>query len=103
MPALPGAQKISVTRGDCRSFHTKACSRPPPPKTRIRILLRSENAREQARVGCGKWRCQRGGFLPVIPKCPILALRNSYRLRESPIEILAVDRDSSLLSREMRA
>src|SRR5581483_7026588 len=51
MPALPGAQKISVTRGDCRSFHTRACSRPPPPKTRIRILLRSENAREQARVG----------------------------------------------------
>src|SRR5690348_16212972 len=60
MPALPGAQKISVTRGDCRSFHTKACSRPPPPKTRIRILLRSENAREQARVGGRKCWCQRG-------------------------------------------
>ncbi len=35
VPAFPGAQKISLTRGDCRSFHAKACSRPPLPITRI--------------------------------------------------------------------
>src|SRR5262245_276211 len=36
VPALPGAQKTSSTRGDCASFHTRACSRPPLPMTRTR-------------------------------------------------------------------
>ena len=35
MPALPGAHHICVTCGDCASFHTRACSRPPEPMTRI--------------------------------------------------------------------
>src|SRR6185437_14179053 len=34
VPAFPGAQKTRSTRRDCRSFHTKACSRPPLPITR---------------------------------------------------------------------
>jgi hypothetical protein len=34
MPALPGAQKTSPTRGLWRIFHTSACSRPPLPTTR---------------------------------------------------------------------
>ena len=33
-PALPGAQKTAVTRGDCFSFQQRACSRPPLPITR---------------------------------------------------------------------
>lgn len=56
MPAFPGAQKTSVVRGDCRSFHTKACSRPPPPKTRIRITFSPE---EPARLGVTDGVCQR--------------------------------------------
>src|SRR5450755_2349903 len=38
MPPFPGAQYIFVTRGDWRSFHTKACSRPPLPMTRIFMI-----------------------------------------------------------------
>ena len=37
MPALPGAHHICVTCGDCASFQTSACSRPPEPMTRIFI------------------------------------------------------------------
>src|SRR5437764_8431718 len=35
VPPLPGAQKIRSACGDCRSFHARACSRPPLPITRI--------------------------------------------------------------------
>src|SRR5881396_329227 len=37
MPALPGAHHIWVPCGDCASFHTRACSRPPEPITRSLI------------------------------------------------------------------
>ena len=37
MPAFPGAHQIRSTLGACASFHTSACSRPPPPITRIFI------------------------------------------------------------------
>src|SRR5207253_810131 len=37
VPAFPGAQKIRSTDDDCFSFQTNACSRPPPPITRIFI------------------------------------------------------------------
>src|SRR5437773_1900277 len=33
VPALPGAQNTWATRGDCPSFHARACSRPPLPIT----------------------------------------------------------------------
>src|SRR6185437_3151300 len=35
VPALPGATNTFATRGDRASFHASACSRPPPPTTRI--------------------------------------------------------------------
>ena len=35
MPGLPGAQTISVTSRSRDSFHANACSRAPPPTTRI--------------------------------------------------------------------
>ena len=35
IPAFPGAQYTSVTRGLWRIFHTRACSRPPLPTTSI--------------------------------------------------------------------
>ena len=38
VPALPGAQNTFPARGDCRSFHTSACSRPPLPITRTFIM-----------------------------------------------------------------
>ena len=40
IPALPGAHHIFVGRGDCASFQTKVCSRPPPPITKIFIYIR---------------------------------------------------------------
>src|SRR5229473_8520708 len=46
IPPLPGRQNTSDTRCDCRSFHTSACSRPPPPMTRTFIVRHS-------RVGVG--------------------------------------------------
>jgi hypothetical protein len=39
MPGLPGAQKSWVAWELCFSFQTKACSRPPPPITRILISI----------------------------------------------------------------
>ena len=35
MPGLPGAAYNFVQCGDWASFHARACSRPPPPITRI--------------------------------------------------------------------
>ena len=37
VPALPGATNTLATRGDCAIFHASACSRPPPPMTRMFI------------------------------------------------------------------
>ena len=37
VPPLPGAQYSFLMRGDCRSFHAIACSRPPLPRTRTFI------------------------------------------------------------------
>src|SRR5260370_3475293 len=37
MPPFPGRQNTCATRGDWRSFHTSACSRPPLPITRTFI------------------------------------------------------------------
>ena len=37
VPAFPGATNTSRTRGDCRSFQAKTCSRPPWPTTRTFI------------------------------------------------------------------
>ncbi len=48
IPPLPGAQYSFLTRGDCRSFQTIACSRPPLPRTRTfigRIDARKEKSR----------------------------------------------------------
>src|SRR5258708_26624439 len=39
MPPFPGAHQIFSTRGLSFSFHTSACSRPPPPRTRTFILI----------------------------------------------------------------
>src|SRR5258708_34440773 len=39
MPPFPGAHQIFSTRGLSLSFHTSACSRPPPPRTRTFILI----------------------------------------------------------------
>src|SRR5271157_2776130 len=45
MPPFPGAHHNFSTEGDCRSFQTMACSRPPPPRTRIFILVRSNEVK----------------------------------------------------------
>ena len=37
VPAFPGATKTLSTRGDWRTFHAKACSRPPLPIIKIFI------------------------------------------------------------------
>ena len=52
MPPFPGAQYNSVTRGDCRSFHTSACSRPPLPRTKTFISQR------KSRLGVRRECCQ---------------------------------------------
>src|SRR6202011_5210037 len=52
MPLLPVAQKTFETRGDCRSFHTSACSRPPLPRTRTFIT------RGSSRLGVDEESCQ---------------------------------------------
>src|SRR6476661_3708068 len=47
MPPFPGRQFTCDTRGDWSSFHTSACSLPPPPITRTFIdKVVPENAEE---------------------------------------------------------
>src|SRR5713101_4130587 len=41
IPPLPGAQMTSETRGDWRTFHASACSRPPLPRIRTFIPISS--------------------------------------------------------------
>src|SRR2546421_12606722 len=45
VPAFPSAQKIRSACGDWRSFHARACSRPPLPMTRIFIAESSATSR----------------------------------------------------------
>ena len=57
VPALPGATKTFATRLDCAIFHANACSRPPPPMTRIFIASsrpssrRARSLRDYSNVG----------------------------------------------------
>src|ERR1700737_355986 len=41
IPPFPGTHQIFSPRGLCLSFHTSACSRPPPPITKIFTLRAS--------------------------------------------------------------
>src|SRR5206468_2686421 len=50
VPAFPGATYTRATRGLCAIFHASACSRPPPPTTRIFMSMPEvANAGEQHR------------------------------------------------------
>ena len=52
VPALPGAQNIRSTSGDCFSFHTSACSRPPEPMTRtFTAMIQTSENRERFPFG----------------------------------------------------
>ncbi len=44
VPALPGAQNIRSTPGDSFNFQASACSRPPPPMTRIFTAKRAASS-----------------------------------------------------------
>lgn len=65
MPPLPGRAKIRSTLGSSFNFWIMACSRPPPPITRIFIVFRSFSSR---RPGAGSvwdpvfitWGCRMG-------------------------------------------
>ena len=57
-PALPGATSTSFTPGSRPSFQASACSRPPPPTTRMRVGITrviGATSRDQA-VAAGRWR-----------------------------------------------
>src|SRR2546421_628705 len=53
VPALPGAQKTCSARGDCASFQTRACSRPPLPMTSIfmRGQVGTEDGKPRPKAG----------------------------------------------------
>ena len=63
VPALPGAQKIRSTSDDWFSFQTSACSRPPPPMTRI-FIARSIDCRG-SRAGCENFQRTQARRLPL--------------------------------------
>jgi hypothetical protein len=52
VPPLPGATNTFATRGDLAIFHASACSRPPPPTTRMFIRYPREDTppRQSSRV-----------------------------------------------------
>src|SRR6266853_4500245 len=66
MPPLPGAHQIFSTRGLCLSFHTSACSRPPPPSTRIFIRHPSRTTARNDRRPL--WGCQPARVTPRFPE-----------------------------------
>jgi prevent-host-death family protein len=53
IPALPGAQNSFVHRGDAAIAQHRACSRPPPPTTRIRISQPLEMPVDSANMTIG--------------------------------------------------
>ena len=75
VPALPGAQKISFTRGLERSFQASACSRPPCPTIRIFIPPRAHFPQSAACLGCvtccaALAPAYRAAFQPASNPCP---------------------------------
>src|SRR6266480_1053918 len=78
MPPLPGAHQIFSTRGLCLSFHTSACSRPPPPSTRIFIRHPSRTTvRNDRRPLLG---CQPARVTPRLLKVVRATLGNAHRV-----------------------
>jgi hypothetical protein len=39
VPPFPGQTNICFTRGDCDNFHARACSLPPLPSSRMRVVI----------------------------------------------------------------
>src|SRR5713226_2379470 len=72
MPPFPGTHQIFATRGLSFSFHTSACSRPPPPSTRI--FIRNPSSTTLSNDRRPSWTCQLHGAagrvqFPVIREC----------------------------------
>src|SRR5438477_2666162 len=79
MPPLPGAQATSLTRGDCSSFQTSECSRPPPPNTRTLPAIGETYRVENPAASCKLRRC--GG---VDPPAEIPNEAGTFLLRKKP-------------------
>src|SRR6188508_2417439 len=60
VPAFPGVQKIRSVCGDCRNFHARACSRPPPPM--IRIFMGNLFDCRGSRIGCNAFEMYTEGY-----------------------------------------
>src|SRR6202158_3971865 len=78
VPALPGATKTFATRLDCAIFHANACSRPPPPMTRIFIASAHASVHASARFltrtphdgGKARGRALAGDLCRLVAKVP---------------------------------
>src|ERR1700687_3151454 len=74
VPALPGATKTFATRLDCAIFHANACSRPPPPITRIFIASAHPSAQFSTRIshagGKARGRALAGDLCRLVAKVP---------------------------------
>src|SRR3954470_236044 len=64
IPPLPGAQYSCVTRGDCCSFQTRACSRPPLPRTSTFMLKKGYGFDSAvSNGGPGSWYYKQTGLM----------------------------------------
>src|SRR5881628_2978587 len=89
VPAFPGAQKISLTRGDCLSFQVSACSRPPLPTTRIFIAQDASKPPEKSARRIAPEGSRTPNLLirsqmlyPIELRAPAKGIRN-YRIAEA--------------------
>ena len=81
VPAFPGAQKSSVTRGLWRIFQARACSRPPFPTTRtfIKWACRSRSLDASDLLSTDAILAP-ARLLPLTPAVDLSSRRASFRL-----------------------
>src|SRR6266513_4067234 len=85
MPPLPGAHQIFSTRGLSLSFHTSACSRPPPPSTRI--FIRHPHERLFGTIDAPFWGVNRRVAAGVEVRLHVLVLAATHPDLEMPADV----------------
>ena len=81
IPALPGATMTSLTPGSAASFQARACSRPPPPTTRMRVGMIRVTPRSPGGCASGARPVRSSGCAPARPRRARSGRRRATRWR----------------------
>ncbi len=98
MPGLPGAQKISSTSGLRCSDEHRACSRPPPPTTRIFMPAHSIESNRRCSLCLRSGRMLRSTARRPAPHLLLRVVRRALRRDRDDLEpvVAAGQRDERL-------